>query len=105
MASERIDLGQLGLASTASGLRLQLTSHAEIASPEEGLEIDLCGLTTIERPWCRKGHGFHLYISLVSDSDFAEVSMKTLGRAVSEQLGTAEVWPCYLKVLNEADPS
>lgn len=91
MASIGIDLGQLGLASTASGLQLQLSSHAEIASPQDGFEIDPCGLTTTGRPWCRRGHNFHLCVSLTVDGEVTGVSMETLGNAVAQQLGVAEV--------------
>ncbi|KAF2160405.1 hypothetical protein M409DRAFT_29251 [Zasmidium cellare ATCC 36951] len=92
MALNGVDLGQLGLASTATGLHLDLTSHAEIALPEEGSEVDPCGLTTAVKPWCRRGHEFHLSLSLYFEGDFTEVSPETLSRNISQRLGWTEQW-------------
>lgn len=103
MASIGVDLGQLGLASTASGLQLQLNSHAEIASPEEGSDFDPCALITTERPWCRRGHGFRLSVSLSFDGEETGQSIEALGNAVAQQLGLAEVFPQDQQILSDTD--
>ncbi|GIZ44329.1 hypothetical protein CKM354_000753000 [Cercospora kikuchii] len=64
-----LELGQLDLVSTTSGLRLQLTSKAQVAASAHDLEMLSAFVTTSgslqpKRPWLTLTHGFRLTIRL-----------------------------------------
>lgn len=103
MASNGVDLGRLDLASTATGLGLQLTSHARFASPEEGFEFAQYGLTSMTKSWIRRGNDFRLSIKLQLDGDFPEISVETLTETVSRRLGASEVSPSSDNAGRDAD--
>lgn len=64
-----LELGRVDLVSTTSGLRLQLTSEAEVTTFSGDLEtltelITTCSLPCPERAWLSLRHGFRLTIRL-----------------------------------------
>ncbi|KAM3420862.1 hypothetical protein BST61_g4101 [Cercospora zeina] len=91
-----LELGQLDLVSTTSGLRLQLTSKAEVTTLSGDLETPTELATTRsllhpERAWLSLRHGFRLTISLqLPDCDRND--QERLAERLAERLWNDTLW-------------
>ncbi|KAF2209008.1 hypothetical protein CERZMDRAFT_100764 [Cercospora zeae-maydis SCOH1-5] len=91
-----LELGRVDLVSTTSGLRLQLTSEAEVTTFSGDLEtltelITTCSLPCPERAWLSLRHGFRLTIRLqLPDCDRNE--QESLAEQLALRLWNNSLW-------------
>ena len=94
-----LDLGSLELEWKASGLHLQLSSHAafapsakdDIDTLRERLTCELLNASSVNRPWITRGSAFRLELSVMFEDELDRSGLEELIQTLTTRLKTAKV--------------